>query len=53
MLFGLRAFLNPAGTSLPPPSSPKGILDPALVLLLVLVPPVGLFVAATRWWRSE
>jgi hypothetical protein len=53
MLFGLRALFIPSGKSIPPPSSPKGILDPALVLLLVLVPPVGLFIAATRWWRSE
>jgi hypothetical protein len=47
-MFGLRALLAAEDTPLPPPSSPGGqMLEPWLVTLLVLLPPVGLFM----WWR--
>lgn len=49
LIFGQRALLARDGRPLPPPRSgaKERALEPQVVALLVLAPPVGLFV----WWR--
>ena len=50
MVLGWRAQLAREGAQLPVPRSPRyGILTPGEAVLLVLVPPAGLFV----WWRRR
>jgi hypothetical protein len=48
LVFGLKAFLAPKSTTLPAPTSPVyPRVEPGLVAILVLFPPVGIFL----WWR--